>query len=542
MSRELSQRSWLIVTTALVALVASLVIMSGMSIASTSRLFARVGAPLPQPARLQPDDRLVMTGGSQLPETLDPALLRDAESSFIARQVFRGLVKLDNDLLARPDLASSIDVSPDGLRYTFTLKENAVFHDGGRIDASAVVASFNRATDPEIAGGNGYALPAAIYLNDIAGADARLSGKAASISGLNVVSDAVLEITLERPSASFLYKLTGSPAAIVDVVDAERDEWWMAPNGSGPFQLTVDRDSRIDLARFDGFYDGVPTLAAATLLFGAEAAQPLNLYERGEVDIVDVPFYALDRVSSPSDPLYPDLVIQPQLSTTYLAMNPNVAPFDDPNVRRAIAQAIDREKIVEVMFAGTVTAASGLVPPGILDREWTARSIPYDVASAAALWPDDGVDPEPEFYGGMNLTIAQLLQRDLDIEANAIGLDWPELTARLQEQSLPAYSLSWIADFPDPANFLEALFHSRSPDNYIGYANADVDRLLDDAAVEPDAQRRVDLYLEVQQLIVDDAVLVPLYHDVSYTLVKPRVEGLTITPIGILSLESVTVQ
>ena len=109
----------------------------------------------------------------------------------------------------------------------------------------------------------------------------------------------------------------------------------------------------------------------------------------------------------------------------------------------------------------------------------------------------------------------------------------------LTTRSMDAYVLSWIADYPDPANFLEAMFHTGSPDNYLNYSNPEVDARLDAAKVEPDGERRAELYLEAQQLIVDDGVLIPLYHDVEYALVKPWVNGLHISAIGMLSLEDV---
>jgi len=99
--------------------------------------------------------------------------------------------------------------------------------------------------------------------------------------------------------------------------------------------------------------------------------------------------------------------------------------------------------------------------------------------------------------------------------------------------------LSWIADYPDPASFLTTLFHSGSPDNYTGYANPMVDALLDEAGVEADIDRRAALYLDAQQIIIDDGVLIPLYHGVSYMVVRPDVHGLEISAIGILALENV---
>jgi ABC-type transport system substrate-binding protein len=303
---------------------------------------------------------------------------------------------------------------------------------------------------------------------------------------------------------------------------------------------SIDSDA-IDLARFEQFYDGAPLLSSVRILYGTAAAQPLNLYEAGRVDVTDVPFYALDRVLSDADPLNRELVVQPQFSTSYIAMSPRQEPFDDPAIRRAVALAFDRAMVANVSLDGKVSLAEGLVPPGILGRDWRGTTIPFDPDEAISVL--SGVEPPdvaPTFFGGgATISLKLVVERELGIDVDAVDLEWSDFSARLADQSLPAYQLTWIADFPDPANFLAALFHSRSPDNYLGYQNADVDRLLDAADVEPEPQRRAALYLEAQQRILDDAVLIPLYHDVSYTVVKPYVRGLTISQIGILSLEDV---
>jgi len=118
-------------------------------------------------------------------------------------------------------------------------------------------------------------------------------------------------------------------------------------------------------------------------------------------------------------------------------------------------------------------------------------------------------------------------------------MEWPDYLQDLTDRRLPIFVLSWVADYPDPASFLTALFHSASPDNYLGYHNSEVDRLLDQAAQEPDERVRAQLYAEAQQHILDDFVVIPLYWDVSYLLVKPNVQGLELTPLGILGLERV---
>jgi peptide/nickel transport system substrate-binding protein/oligopeptide transport system substrate-binding protein len=494
-------------------------------------------------------DRAIVTGNQSLtlagsesgPETLDPALIRDAESSFFVRQIFRGLVRIDNNLLTQPDIAERIVVSADGRTYTFHLRDNATFHDGSPIDARAVVASFNRASDPALTGGDGYELPAAIYLTDIDGVAERLSGERDTITGISAIDDRTVQVTLVQPTANFLYKLTGSPAQVVDVTSTETAEWWRKPNGSGPFVLDSWNSSEMRLIGFDAFYDGAPLLDEVIVILGQAAFQPLNLYESGRIDVTETPLYAIDRVLSESDPLHTDLTIVPQLSTSFILLNPNSPPFSDPIVREAIVLAFESSKIARISLDGKVTVAEGIVPPGILDRTWPADIPHHDLEAARNLIAAAGeLDRPPAFFGsGAAISLATVLERDLGIETDAIEIDWPEFSRRLGERSLPAFALTWVADFPDPANFLTSLFLTGSPDNYIGYSNPDVDRLLRQAEIELDSANRQRMYLDAQQLIVDDHVLIPLYHDVSYTLIQPWVRDLTVTPIGVLSLEDV---
>lgn len=497
----------------------------------------------PRPAT-SGDQTLTMPGPGAIPQTLDPALIRDAGGSFIARQIFRGLVRLDDDMSVIPEIAERIEVSSDGRTYTFDLRTNAEFHDGSPIDATAVKRSFERASDPELGDGDGFSLSAAIYLIDIEGVEARLAGEADEISGIEVVSSTSVVMRLTRPIANFLYKLTGTAAHIVDADTAVGDDWWMEPNGSGPFEIAELDDDVLSLAAFEGFYAGRPVLDKVRLLLGSAASAPLNLYEAGDVDVTDVPFYSIDRVLSVSDPLNAELVTVEQLSTSYMLLNPNREPFDDIEVRRAIALGFDRSKVADVMLDGKVRLASGIVPPGILGRDWPAVIPAHDVDAAAEIIERIGQpETEPAFYdAGIAVAMKLVLERDLGLRSEAISLEWPEFSSQLSEQSMPAFNLSWIADFPDPANFLASMFHSRSPDNYIGYDNAAMDQLLDAAEIEPDESERVRLYLEAQQLAIDDYVLIPLYHDIAYTVVKPYVRDLTISPIGVLSLERVWIE
>jgi oligopeptide transport system substrate-binding protein len=493
------------------------------------------------------DQHLRLAGSTFGLQTIDPAMVRDVESAFVARQVFRGLMRLDETLTPVPELAETVEVSADGLVYTFRLHEDLTFHAGNRIDADAVVRSFNRAADPDLASGAGQDLTAATYFSDIVGIENRLNGSAGTISGISALDALTVEFTLSRPVATFLMKLTGSPAAIIDTQQATGDGWWHEANGSGPFAIeSYNAGESLVLEAFDDFVGGTPELRRVTLLLGSSAMQPMNLYEAGTIDVANVPGWAIDRIETSSDPLNSHLVRLEQLSTTYIAFSFDNDMYDDLEVRRAMAAGFDLDLMIELGYAGRVARASGMVPPGILATRWEADTIDFDLSAAQSSLDqaDPGVDEleivEPG--AGVSSTLHAVLGRDLGLNVIAIDQPWPEFASRLPNRDLPAFVLTWVADFPDPENMLATLLRTGSPDNYSGYSNPEFDDLVDRALVEDDEQARIDLYLQAQQLVIDDVAVIPLYHGMSYTLVQPWVRGLEITEIGILGLENIWIE
>jgi oligopeptide transport system substrate-binding protein len=496
------------------------------------------------------EQSLTITAGDQAPQ-LDPALVRDTTTAFLTHQVFRGLVRLDEQLNPVPDLAERIAISDDGLAYTFTLRANAVFHDGKAIDAAAVKYSLERATDPALASA-GSQLPGATYLNDILGAPEKLAGQARELSGVRVVDTRTIEIRLDAPKAYFLMKLTHPSSSIVDEanVRAGGSGWAQHPNGSGPFRVEKLDNGTLTLRRFDRFYAGAPTLDRVTVLYGQKAGEPMNLYESGDIDYTGVPLSSVDRVLVETSPLRPELTVTPSLSLTYIGFNVTQPPFDDPAVRHAFAQALNRERIVTVSEEGKVVLAQGIVPPTMPGGPWNGGALPYDLAAARtslgnSRYGGAATLPRATIYtagGAIPVTMRGVYQRDLGVSLEVIGVDWPEYLAGLSAQAYPAFELSWIADYPDPENFLAVLFGSGSAENHTGYSNPAFDRLLADAAVERDPAHRRQLYLQAQQIILADAVIIPCYHSIDYTLVKPYVKGLAITPMGILELDSVWIE
>lgn len=502
--------------------------------------------PKPTPKGAQ---TLTLAGPEELPDTLDPALVRDAGTAFLARQVFRGLVRLDDALNPVPDIAADYEKSADGRTYTFPLRSTAKFQNGRSITADDVAFSLRRACDPSTApDGKPQNLPAAAGLNDIIGCVDRLNGRSADVSGIRVLDPLTIALTLDAPKAYFLQKLTLTDAAVIDRNDLTRGPRWSTqPNGTGPFRITGWKPDEITLGRFDQFYDRVATLDTVTLLIGARAANPLNLYDGNKIDIASVPVQAVDRVNAPTSPLKNELRVVPTLSTTYIGVNVKLAPVDSFNVRAALVRTIDRQKIADVALNGKETPARSIVPPAIPGGKWDATIPVVDLKTARDLLPPAAAKALPPITfgsGGAKLgqTVKAVAERDLGVTVEVEESRFGDYLSELDAHTYDMFVVTWVADYPDPENFLNALFHTGSPRNYSNYSNAKVDGLLDQANVEQDAAKRADLYRQAQQQVFDDVAAIPIYHPTDYELVKPAVKGLTITAMGILRLETVWIE
>jgi len=494
------------------------------------------------------DQTLRLAGPLDGPYTLDPALARELATVTLARQVFRGLTRLDDALRPEPELAQRIEIAPDGLRYTFDLRPGATFHVGSPIEAEDVAVSLARALDPETAGGDAALLGGPTYLSDIAGAADVLADRADALAGVTVLGPLRLEIRLAAPRSTFLMKLAGVPAAVVDPTEAaEGGEWWRAPNGSGPFAVAewVEAE-RLVLTGAPGYVRGAPALTRVEILLGPGASLPFNLYQSGAVDFADVPLGALDRALDPDGGTRGAIVETPTFSVYYAAFRTDIAPMDDPHIRRAVQLGFSRPRLADVGFNARLAAASGLVPPGMLGRDWPVDAA-FDLDAARAeiaasrYGTAEAVPPIRVYTPGDGAieAVAKALAVDLGLRVEVLTVAGGPFFDDLARRAFPAYAFLWVADFPDPESVLGTLFGGDSADNYVDYRNPAFDALLAEAATELDPARRADRYAEANRLLLADAVVLPLYHEVAYTAVGADVRGLTITPLGLIGLESV---
>ena len=315
------------------------------------------------------------------PLVLDPAVAQDSGSANYIVEIFSGLVRLDKNLDVQPDLAERWDISPDGKVYTFHLNPKASFQDGRPVVAEDVKYSLERALNPDTG-----SIVAENFLGDIIGAKDVSRGRATEISGVRVVDDATVEITIDAPKPYFLYKLTYPTAFVVDQrqITANPKRWTQKPNGTGPYKLKEWKlGERIVLEAYENHHLGAPKLQ--TVRFELSGGSSLVEYQDGDIDISGIGLDDLARIQDPGDPLHNEYVETTQQLIDYIGFNVNVPPFDDVKVRQAFAMAIDRQKIAEVILQDAIPVANGILPPGVPGHTDDDKTYAYDPDRAKQL-------------------------------------------------------------------------------------------------------------------------------------------------------------
>lgn len=481
---------------------------------------------------------LMLSGGeSSNPREYDPATTHGSGDYLI----FEGLVTFNQGLEVVPALAAGWDVSSDGTVYTFHLQPNAVFHNGKPFTAADVVYSWQRAANPDTQSDT-----VMTYLSDIVGVNEMQDGKADSISGLKVIDDHTLQVTIDAPKPYFLYKLTYPTANVVDQTNVESgSEWVRTPNGTGPYRLTRWQSMvSMTYERFEKYYGAKPSIPM--VVYSLYGGDDFRLYEAGSVDIASVYDYNVERVSDPSEPLSKELLSGVSLCTNYVQFDVTKPPFDDVKVRQAFTLAFDKEKYLDVVLMNTDVSAKGIYPPALPGFNQALQGFDYDPDRAQQLIAESkygSVDAFPEIvisnsgYGSyadsLVSALSDMWQKNLGVTVSVLNLD---PNTFLEDSSQQDYgqvtTTGWCADYPDPENFADVLFHTGAAMNKGNYSNPELDRILEQARVEADVTKRIDLYQQAEKIIVEEAPALFLFHSGDFELVKPYIQGYRLSPVS----------
>ena len=515
-------------------------------------------SPTALPDSVSPPGRVERPTGGRLvrlfsdPPTLDPHITTDSTSAVIVNEVFGGLVTITPDIEIAPDIAEDWDISPDGKVFTFRLRQDAKFHDGRPVVAEDFRWSLERAADPLT-----ESPVADLYLSDVVGVADKLNGKADTIQGLRVIDDHTLELTIDAPKSYFLAKLTYPTAFVVDRknVEGNKNSWVFEPNGTGPFRLErYDIGETIILGRNENYHLGPPFLDEVEFILSG--GDPMLMYENDEIHITGLGLADLERVQDPANPLRSELATAPPgFTVSFIGMNLDQPPFDDVKFRQALNYAVNKDEIATTALSDLVVPAIGVIPPGFPSYNPDLKGYGYDPEKAKRLLSESRYGADSDSIPRITLSIAgnfgasvgldmevmlRSWQETLGVEVEIQQTEWATFLQDVHQRRFQMFALAWSADYPDPQDFLDILFHSESANNWGNYNNREVDSLLEKARVEPDQSARSQQYNLIEQLIVDDAPWVPLWHSTERkVLVKPQVKDYFLLPMTIPKLRHV---
>ena len=465
--------------------------------------------------------------------TLDPAFAKDQSIIWGCRQLYNGLIELDTLLQVQPSVAKRWEVSADGLRYTFTLRDDVRFHNGRRVVASDFEYSFGRVVDPEVMS------PGAWIFHDV--------------ESFKALNDTTFEICLKQPFAPFLSQLGMVYCSVVPREEVEKygKDFRRNPCGTGPFKFQYWKEGvKLVLRKNTDYFErGLPYLDAVAVTFIVDRHTAFLEFVKGNLDFMN----SLDA-SYKDEILTLDGQLKekyagrirmhstPYLNTEYLGfqMEGEASPLKDRRVRQAISCGFDRRKMMRYLRNNVgQPGVGGFVPLGLPGFDTLgAYGYEYDPERAAALLAEAGY-PGGQGLGRLKLSttanyldLCKYLQQQLGLLRMDIQVDVnppAALRSQIGEGKNAWFRGSWVADYPDAENYL-SLFYSgnKAPagPNYTRFDNADFDRLYLRARSCTDERERTRLYRTMDSLVMAEAPVMVLYYDQILHFTHLNVSGL----------------
>ena len=500
--------------------------------------------------------------------TLDPAFTKNQATMWVAHQLFNTLVEVDSNLSIVPSLATRWQISKDRLTYTFYLRSNVFFHDdplfangrGRLMTAADVVYSLQRIRDKSTASSGAW-----IFNNRVD-----------TIEGFKAIDDTTFQLKLLRPFQPILGILSMQYCSIIarEAVEKYGKDFRSHPIGTGPFVFNFWEEGQALILHKNNKYwehdelgNKLPYLDAVKITFLDSRATEFLSFQQGDLSFInDIDPSFKDEVLTKLGDLRSDwknkivLNKHPYLNTEYLGIlvdSQNVLVKNSPlrmkAIRQAINYSIDRKRLMMYMRNSIGTAATaGFVPMGLPSKNAeTVKGYAYDPAKARALMKNAG------FENGVGLPAIKLITIPIYADIGSfIAKQLEETGIKVQvevvqkslllEQTAKSKALfyrgSWIADYPDAENYM-AMFYSKNPapPNYTRYNNPAFDVLYNKALQETNDSLRYALYRQMDQMVIDDAPVVPIWYDMAIHMVNKNVLNFRPNALNLLELRRVRI-
>ncbi|HLX35784.1 MAG TPA: peptide ABC transporter substrate-binding protein [Candidatus Limnocylindrales bacterium] len=468
------------------------------------------------------------------PTTLDAQSQSDIDSAAIAAQLFESLTTFDANLVLRPALAQSWDVSADGKEVVFHLRPGLVFSDGSALGAGDVVRSWLRIIDPKAPS------PLATLMLDVQGARAYLAGTLTDPSQVGLHANGNdLVVDLERPGADFPSVVASPTFAVMPPPGDCESGVTLGQCGvsSGAYTLTAATSTELTLAANPRYWAGAPAIGTIHVMTDTGGRSPVDVFQSGAADLAPIAENDASWIRFDST-LGPDLREIPSLSTNYLGFDTSKAPFNDPQVRLAIGEAVDWQRIVQLASFGGDVPATSLVPPGIPGRGAQSWLPAHDPAGARALLAKAGYPGGAGFpsvalvAGSYGSGIAADLQQQLGITVRLEAYD--DYFTRLSTDPPAMWLLGWVADYPGENDFLGVLLGTGSASNYGKWSSPAFDNAISRALATRDATQSQAAFDEALGIVESQVPAIPLaYPGPTWMLAANGLLGAGVNGLGI---------
>ena len=482
------------------------------------------------------------------PPSLDWSLATDHVSFNVISNLMVGLTEFDKDLKPAPVIAKSWDFQDGGKKIVFHLRDDVQWSDGKKVRAQDFEYSWKRLLNPKTASQYAY------ILFDVANAQEYNEGKVkeASSVGVQAPDDQTLIVTLRHPASYFLaittFEVTYPQRQ--DIIE-KFDTRWTEPGNivtNGPFRLQTWRhENQIELSANPTFFRGKPSLENVTMYMVNEKTTAVTMFEQGNLDFIDD--HSIPPLDKPRLSKLSGYKLVPQLRGEYYSFAVDRKPFDNPQVRKAFAMAIDRDVLPQILQGGQ-TPATSWVSPGMLAHN-PEIGLKFNPDEARRLLKEAGYPDGkglPPIVLGYNTdeekklvaeAIQSMWQKHLGVVVRIENQEWKVFLKKLQNDPFPVFRSGWGADYPDPDNFMK-LFTSNSGNNHGRWKNPRYDQLLELAARELDPKKRTQIYDDAQKILTEtDAAIVPLYWKAEATILNPKFTGLEYNSMARMDLRHV---
>lgn len=481
------------------------------------------------------------------PPSLNPGTATDTTSGAVLEQVFEGLTRINQEGEIEPAMAEALpEVSDDLLTYTFKIREDAKWSNGDPVTAHDFEYAWKWVLDPNNTADYAYQL----YV--IKGAQAaKEDGASLDEVGVKALDDKTLEVTLAQPTPYFLDLTAFYTYFPVNKAVAESNTEWALDAGdnyvtNGPFLLeSWSHNDKIVLTKNPDYWDAdTVKLETINMFMIDDENTALEMYNAGDLDWAGSPTDSLPLASIPALKEEGTLNISSLAGVYYYAFNTEVEPFNNANIRKAFALAINRKGIVENITKGEQQPAMALVPTSIWEENAEGYFADNDVETAKeyleAGLEELGLDELPKVTLSYNTseahaTIAQAVQamwtENLGVEVELSNEEWNVYLDSMGEGNFQAGRMGWLADFNDAINFLE-IFNTVGGNNYTNWEDAEYQELLAQSRTETDPAARKQILRDAEAIFMDAMPIAPVYFYTNVWINKDYVKGIEVSPMG----------